>query len=174
MHAWLAFSPEPRWVSVASQPRLCVLILVLRDRDGYSSKRILHLHKMDLNHFKILRLKISQSEFLIFFLKKVTDVFMYVLVCLYFSWVFRSFSLGVQNQDCRVRNFKCQFMIQRKTARMKIRSDIINERKGQIAKGSLFFGQFNRTGHCQVSSYRIKFAGSWRVHYQFLSFYFMP
>ena len=167
MHAWLAFSPEPCWVSVASQRRLCVLILVLRDRDGYSSKRILHLHKMDLNHFKILRLRISQSEFLIFFLKKVTDVFMYVLVCLYFSWGFSSFSL-------RVRNFKCQFMIQRTTARMKIRSDIMNERKGQIAKGSLFFGQFNRTGHCQVSSYRIKFAGSWRVHYQFLSFYFMP
>ena len=167
MHAWLAFSPEPRWVSVASRLRLCVLILVLRDRDGYSSKRILHLHKMDLNHFKILRLRISQSEFLIFFLKKVTDVFMYVLVCLYFSWGFSSFSL-------RVRNFKCQFMIQRTTARMKIRSDTITKRKGQIAKGSLFFGQFNRTGHCQVSSYRIKFAGSWRVHYQFLSFYFMP
>ena len=85
MHAWLAFSPEPCSVSVASRLRLCVLILVLRDRDGYSSKRILHLHKMDLNHFKILRFRISQSEFLIFFLKKVTDVFMYVLVCLYFS-----------------------------------------------------------------------------------------
>ena len=85
MHVWLAFSPEPRSVSVASRLRLCVLILVLRDRDGYSSKRILHLHKMDLNHFKILRFRISQSEFLIFFLKKVTDVFMYVLVCLYFS-----------------------------------------------------------------------------------------
>ncbi|XP_066027921.1 uncharacterized protein [Pocillopora verrucosa] len=42
----------------------------------------------------------------------------------------------------------------RKTARMKIRSDIINERKGQIAKGSLFFGQFNRTGHCQENTQR--------------------
>ena len=146
MHAWLAFSPEPCSVSVASRLRLCVLILVLRDRDGYSSKRILHLHKMDLNHFKILRFRISQSEFLIFFLKKVTDVFMYVLVCLYFSWGFSSFSLGVQNQDHRVRNFKCQFMIQRTTARMKIRSDIINERKGQIAKGLCFLDNSTELG----------------------------
>ena len=59
MHAWLAFSPEPRSVSVASRLRLCVHILVLREIDGYSSKRILHLHKIDLNHFKILRFRIS-------------------------------------------------------------------------------------------------------------------